>query len=138
MYSIFVSGISAVCYKYSIRIQDVEKNVHILILHFSLFIIIEHADRTFGKGKIQSVFELNDGSAVFVTVAKYKTPGGEDIDQVGVRPDLACSNVSPGGPRSVPGIPVGPGADKLVIEELETDACVLTAENILSKHPGKL
>ena len=28
-------------------------------------------DRTFGKGKIQSVFELGDGSALFVTVAKY-------------------------------------------------------------------
>lgn len=28
-------------------------------------------DRTFGKGKIQSVFELEDGSALFVTVAKY-------------------------------------------------------------------
>lgn len=27
-------------------------------------------DRTFGKGKIQSVFELEDGSALFVTVAK--------------------------------------------------------------------
>ncbi len=27
-------------------------------------------DKTFGKGKIQSVFELEDGSALFVTVAK--------------------------------------------------------------------
>ena len=27
-------------------------------------------DRTFGKGKIQSVFELGDGSALFVTVAR--------------------------------------------------------------------
>ena len=27
-------------------------------------------DRTFGKGKIQSVFELQDGSALFVTVAR--------------------------------------------------------------------
>lgn len=27
-------------------------------------------DRTYGKGKIQSVFELDDGSAVFVTVAR--------------------------------------------------------------------
>ena len=29
---------------------------------------------TYGKGKIQSVFELSDGSALFVTVARYKTP----------------------------------------------------------------
>ena len=28
-------------------------------------------DKTFGKGKIQSVFELSDGSALFVTVARY-------------------------------------------------------------------
>jgi C-terminal processing protease CtpA/Prc len=31
-------------------------------------------DRTFGKGKIQSVFELEDGSALFVTVAKCALP----------------------------------------------------------------
>lgn len=29
---------------------------------------------SYGKGKIQSVFELQDGSALFVTVARYKTP----------------------------------------------------------------
>lgn len=33
-------------------------------------------ESTYGKGKIQSVFELADGSALFVTVAKYKTPAG--------------------------------------------------------------
>jgi hypothetical protein len=95
---------------------------------------------TFGKGKIQSVFELDDGSAVFVTVAKYKTPAGTDIDRVGVTPDRSCAPLplGPGGggggsagPASVPGIPVGPGADARVIEELETDSCVLTAEALL-------
>lgn len=88
-------------------------------------------DRTFGKGKIQSVFELGDGSAVFVTVAKYRTPAGTDIDKVGVVPDRACTSVFRGGPKSVPGIPVGPGADRQVVDELETDSCVLTAESIL-------
>ncbi len=88
-------------------------------------------DRTFGKGKIQSVFELGDGSAVFVTVAKYRTPAGTDIDKVGVIPDRACTSVFPGGPRNVPGIPIGPGADEQVIDALETDSCVLTAESIL-------
>ena len=29
---------------------------------------------TYGKGKIQSVYELADGSALFVTIARYKTP----------------------------------------------------------------
>lgn len=50
---------------------------------------------------------------------------------MGVIPDRACSASMLGGPKSVPGIPVGPGADAQVIEELETDDCVLTAEAAL-------
>ncbi|XP_057959628.1 carboxyl-terminal-processing peptidase 2, chloroplastic isoform X2 [Malania oleifera] len=42
---------------------------------------------TFGKGKIQSVFELSDGSGLAVTVARYETPSHSDIDKVGVIPD---------------------------------------------------
>ncbi|KAK7278533.1 hypothetical protein RJT34_23563 [Clitoria ternatea] len=42
---------------------------------------------TFGKGKIQSVFELSDGSGLVVTVARYETPAHTDIDKVGVIPD---------------------------------------------------
>ena len=34
-------------------------------------------DKTFGKGKIQSVFELSDGSALFVTVARYCCSHGQ-------------------------------------------------------------
>ncbi|PRW57074.1 carboxyl-terminal-processing peptidase chloroplastic [Chlorella sorokiniana] len=89
---------------------------------------------TFGKGKIQSVFELADGSALFVTVAKYQTPGGSEIDQVGVKPDGACRPQSPDGPTiSMSGIPVGPGASEAVVAELETDDCVLTAETLLER-----
>ncbi|XAR62712.1 C-terminal processing peptidase [Bertholletia excelsa] len=42
---------------------------------------------TYGKGKIQSVFELSDGSGLAVTVARYETPAHTDIDKVGVTPD---------------------------------------------------
>lgn len=42
---------------------------------------------TFGKGKIQSVFELSDGSGLAVTVARYETPAHIDIDKVGIAPD---------------------------------------------------
>ncbi|GMY26985.1 carboxyl-terminal-processing peptidase 2, chloroplastic [Fagus crenata] len=42
---------------------------------------------TYGKGKIQSVFELSDGSGLAVTVARYETPAHTDIDKVGVIPD---------------------------------------------------
>ncbi|KAI4345940.1 hypothetical protein L6164_013025 [Bauhinia variegata] len=42
---------------------------------------------TFGKGKIQSVFGLSDGSGLVVTVARYETPAHTDIDKVGIIPD---------------------------------------------------
>eukprot|EP00850_Spirogloea_muscicola_P009579 SM000054S18065 [mRNA] locus=s54:113751:118094:- [translate_table: standard] len=44
-------------------------------------------DNTFGKGKIQSVFELSDGSGLAVTIARYETPAHIDIDKVGITPD---------------------------------------------------
>lgn len=42
---------------------------------------------TFGKGLIQSLFDLSDGSGLAVTVAKYETPNHRDINQSGIRPD---------------------------------------------------
>ncbi|RHN80231.1 putative processing peptidase [Medicago truncatula] len=48
---------------------------------------IVYGEPTFGKGKIQSVFELSDGSGLVVTVARYETPAHTDIDKVGVIPD---------------------------------------------------
>lgn len=47
-------------------------------------------DTTYGKGKIQGVFPLSDGSGLFLTVAKYETPNFHEIDAVGVHPDHAC------------------------------------------------
>ncbi len=44
-------------------------------------------DRTFGKGLIQSLFDLSDGSGVAVTVAKYETPNHHDINKLGIEPD---------------------------------------------------
>ncbi|XP_041027149.1 carboxyl-terminal-processing peptidase 1, chloroplastic isoform X3 [Juglans microcarpa x Juglans regia] len=44
-------------------------------------------ERTFGKGLIQSVFELHDGSGVVVTVGKYVTPNHKDINGNGIEPD---------------------------------------------------
>ncbi|KAK7359149.1 hypothetical protein VNO77_01096 [Canavalia gladiata] len=44
--------------------------------------------RTYGKGLIQSVFELNDGSGVVITVGKYVTPNHKDINGNGIEPDF--------------------------------------------------
>ncbi|MBZ8180699.1 carboxyl-terminal processing protease CtpA [Oscillatoria salina] len=44
-------------------------------------------EKTFGKGLIQSLFELPDGSGLAVTVAKYETPKHKDIHKLGISPD---------------------------------------------------
>lgn len=45
-------------------------------------------EKTFGKGLIQSLFDLTDGSGLAVTVAKYETPNHHDIHKLGIAPDL--------------------------------------------------
>ena len=45
--------------------------------------------QTFGKGLVQSVRGLGDGSGLAVTIAKYLTPSGRDINEEGISPDVA-------------------------------------------------
>ena len=45
-------------------------------------------ETTFGKGLIQSLFDLPHGSGLAVTVAKYETPDHHDINKLGITPDL--------------------------------------------------
>lgn len=44
--------------------------------------------KTFGKGLVQSVRGLGDGSGMAVTIAKYLTPRGRDINKHGIDPDV--------------------------------------------------
>jgi carboxyl-terminal processing protease len=44
--------------------------------------------QTFGKGLVQSVRGLGDGSGLAVTIAKYLTPNGRDINKHGIDPDV--------------------------------------------------
>ncbi|NJN29261.1 MAG: PDZ domain-containing protein [Synechococcales cyanobacterium RM1_1_8] len=44
--------------------------------------------KTFGKGLVQSVRPLGDGSGLAVTIAKYLTPDGTDINKEGITPDV--------------------------------------------------
>lgn len=44
--------------------------------------------KTFGKGLVQSVRPLGDGSGLAVTIAKYLTPSGRDINKEGIAPDI--------------------------------------------------
>jgi carboxyl-terminal processing protease len=44
-------------------------------------------ERTFGKGAIQSLFDLSDGSGLAVTIATYETPNHRNINKVGIEPN---------------------------------------------------
>lgn len=44
--------------------------------------------RTYGKGTVQSVHSLSDGSGLAVTIAQYYPPSGEDINYKGIAPDI--------------------------------------------------
>ncbi len=45
-------------------------------------------ETTFGKGSVQSVFPLADGSALLFTTSRYYTPSGISIDKEGIEPDI--------------------------------------------------
>jgi carboxyl-terminal processing protease len=45
-------------------------------------------EKTFGKGSVQNVHKLSDGSQLRVTTAHWLTPGDRDIDDKGVEPDV--------------------------------------------------
>lgn len=44
--------------------------------------------QTFGKGSVQTVYEMEDGSAIKITVAKYYTPAGQSIQGFGIAPHV--------------------------------------------------
>jgi len=48
-------------------------------------------EKTFGKGSVQEVHELPDGSSLHVTVARWVTPDRHQIDKVGLEPDIVVS-----------------------------------------------
>ena len=49
--------------------------------------------QTFGKGSVQTVIELDDGSALKLTIARYYTPSGRSIQEHGITPDIVVEQV---------------------------------------------
>jgi C-terminal peptidase prc len=48
--------------------------------------------RTFGKGSVQTIIPMPDGSALRLTTARYYTPSGRSIQADGIHPDLVIEN----------------------------------------------
>ncbi len=47
--------------------------------------------KTYGKGIVQVIYPLSDGSSVKLTKSRYLTPNKNDINQVGIEPDVYCN-----------------------------------------------
>ncbi|MBV8642331.1 MAG: S41 family peptidase [Candidatus Eremiobacteraeota bacterium] len=63
--------------------------------------------KTFGKGVVQTIFPMRDGSAVKITTARYFTPKGRDINSVGIEPEIKSdipkdTKIRPGDPSQDP------------------------------------
>ncbi|MBX5482606.1 MAG: S41 family peptidase [Myxococcaceae bacterium] len=52
---------------------------------------------TFGKGSVQTVIELEDGSGLKLTIARYYTPSGRSIQEKGIVPDFIVEEAAPKG-----------------------------------------
>lgn len=77
--------------------------------------------RTFGKGLIQSLIPLGDGSGLAVTVARYVTPGGRDIQNLGIEPDLELEGPEPLNPGGTDD-PWLAQAEDLLVQRIEEAA----------------
>ena len=49
---------------------------------------------TFGKGSVQTIIRLEDGSGLKLTTAKFYAPSGRSISEVGVTPDVIVENTN--------------------------------------------
>lgn len=77
--------------------------------------------------RVQSVTELHDGSALFITVAKYLSPALHDIDQVGIAPDVQCTTEMLNSPKESSLMK----NKSTAASSLEADSCIMVAEHEL-------
>jgi len=75
-------------------------------------------ERTYGKGSVQSVVPLGEGSALKLTTARYFTPSGRSINGIGVEPDVVVHQSDPAAMYRGPGSRVPIASDRQLTEAL--------------------
>jgi carboxyl-terminal processing protease len=77
--------------------------------------------QTFGKGSVQTIFDLPGGAGLRLTTMRYYTPSGRSIQAEGIRPDVVIKNAAQDG-------------DKVVVRESDLDGH-LPAEGPVASAP---
>ncbi len=70
--------------------------------------------QTFGKGSVQTIIPLDDGSALRLTTARYYTPNGRSIQAEGIRPDIVVKQIKPAQEKR---LEEGPGQNNIIREK---------------------
>ncbi len=81
--------------------------------------------KTFGKGVVQTIYPMPDGSAVKITTARYLTPRNRDINHLGISPDVIVVENK----RPQYGIPAKDGQLERAIQYLNEKLAKLNQEN---------
>lgn len=81
--------------------------------------------KTFGKGVVQTIYPMPDGSAVKITTARYLTPRNRDINHIGITPDMVVAENK--GARF--GVPAKDDQLTRAIQYLDDRIAKLNAEN---------
>ena len=94
--------------------------------------------QTFGKGSVQTIIPLTDGSGLRLTTAKYYTPKGRSIHGKGVTPDILVELPKPApseakAPAPTPAIETRPGEDPKKDPQLQRALDLLKGMKILDK-----
>jgi len=75
-------------------------------------------DKSFGKGLIQAVYGLKNGAGLVLTVAKYVTPNQNEIQGIGITPDIPGKNILP--PLLPGGLGGGSDTSKVDFADIKT------------------
>ncbi len=95
--------------------------------------------KSFGKGSVQSVIPLPDGSGLRLTTAKYYTPSGVSIHGVGIVPDVEVERIDPPEDKEGEAKKDKNGDVEKVFEEIEQkNGKPKPAENPLDEKAAKL
>jgi len=81
-------------------------------------------ERSFGKGSVQTLLQLDENSALRLTTARYYTPSGRSVQEGGIRPDIAVPQISDPDYKSRP---IFREADlrKHLVNEVKADNAIL-------------